>query len=102
MFSTQPPIRVRTIRQVINERDEYEQETGRQWKTPGIECKMHVWVKGYAVSSNIFRDSIERRDKLKAEMTANGKNMQNEDEQKVLQRRAEVFNRVPGGYTMCT
>lgn len=102
MFTTQPPVRVKTLREVIDEREDYEQETGMRWVTPGLECKMHVWVKGYAVSVNVFRNSIERRDQQRAESVANGEKLEDDDEEKVLERCAEVFNRLPYGYTMCT
>lgn len=101
MYATQPPVRLKTIRDVINEREEYENHTGKQWKTPGTDCKMHVWVKGYAVSVNQFRAAIHRRDTHRADMTAKGEAWEHDDDHKVSQRRAEVFNRLPANYTGC-
>jgi hypothetical protein len=102
MYASQPPVRLKTIREVILEREAYELRTGKQWVTTGMECKMHVWIKGYAVVVDKFWVAMERREKQRAETTAKGELWPTDDEEAVLKRRAKVFNRVPYNYTLCT
>lgn len=69
MFVTQPPIGNKTIGGLLR----HKRKTDSQLETVRRYLETNLWVKGYTFSSNIFRDSIEKKDKQSADAATTGK-----------------------------
>lgn len=99
MFATQPPVRIKTIRDIINDRESYERRSGWELIPHGSGLVSYVWIDGYSVGVNKFWLSIERRGKQRAEKVAKGEIWRADDEDMVLKQRAKIFSCLPHDYS---